>query len=210
MSRSLAKRVVFSLATASLSPGRTRPCSRAIATCSCSWPTRTGASRSRTVATARARWPAGSLSGTPRPATRRSASGSSCSTMSARTASCGGRTNIPRSASATQKAPPIAGWKKVAPVLKEYDEGSAQPVMQAIEAAREKRVQDDLDAFLAKRFGQRMVEPIKAIHLVEEERPIETLWDVTVAATAHARSIPNNDKRLEIERAAGELLKLAA
>src|SRR5438067_11154944 len=82
--------------------------------------------------------------------------------------------------------------------------------MQAIEAAREKRVQDDLDAFLAKRFGTRMVEPIKAIHQVEEERPIETLWDVTVAATAHARSIPNNDKRLEIERAAGELLKLAA
>ena len=34
--------------------------------------------------------------------------------------------------------------------------------------------------------------------------------DVAVAATAHARSIPNNDKRLEIERAAGDLLKLAA
>jgi len=31
--------------------------------------------------------------------------------------------------------------------------------------------------------------------------------DVTVAATAHARSIPNNDKRLEIERAAGALLE---
>ena len=68
----------------------------------------------------------------------------------------------------------------------------------------------DLDAFLAKRFGRSMVEPIKAIHQVEEERPIETLWDVTVAATAHARSIPNNDKRLEIERAAGGPLKLAA
>ena len=108
------------------------------------------------------------------------------------------------------KGAPDRWLEEVAPVLKEYDEGSAQPVMQAIEAAREKRVQDDLDAFLAKRFGQRMVEPIKAIHLVEEERPIETLWDVTVAATAHARSIPNNDKRLEIERAAGELLKLAA
>ena len=80
----------------------------------------------------------------------------------------------------------------------------------ALEAAREKRVQDDLNAFLAKRFGQRMVEPIKAIHQVEEERPIETLWDVTVAATALARLIPNNDKRLEIERAAGELLKRAA
>ena len=69
---------------------------------------------------------------------------------------------------------------------------------------------DDLDAFLVQRFGRSMVEPLKAIHQIEEERPIETLWDVTVAATAHARSIPNNDKRLEIERAAGELLKLAA
>jgi hypothetical protein len=108
------------------------------------------------------------------------------------------------------KGAPDRWLEEVAPVLKEYDEGSAQPVMQAIEAAREKRVQDDLDAFLMQRFGRSMVEPLKAIHQVEEERPIETLWDVTVAATAHARSIPNNDKRLEIERAAGDLLKLAA
>ena len=55
-----------------------------------------------------------------------------------------------------------------------------------------------------------MVVPIKAIHESEEGRPIETLWDVTVAATAHARSFKNTDARLEIERAAGELLKLAA
>src|SRR6202049_2010701 len=108
------------------------------------------------------------------------------------------------------KGAPDRWFEEVAPVLKEYSEGSAKPAMQAIEAAKEKRVQDDLEAFLAKRFGKSMVEPIKAIHQVEEERPIETLWDVTVAATAHARSIPNNDKRLEIERAAGDLLKLAA
>jgi hypothetical protein len=68
---------------------------------------------------------------------------------------------------------------------------------------------DDLDQFLATRFGKRMVEPIKAIHLVEEGRPIETMFDVTVAATAHARSIPNTDKRLEIEREAGQLLQAA-
>ena len=29
-------------------------------------------------------------------------------------------------------------------------------------------------------------------------------------ATAHSRSLPNNDKRLELERSAGELLKPAA
>ena len=68
---------------------------------------------------------------------------------------------------------------------------------------------DDLDKLLANRFGKSMVEPIKAIHLVEEGRPIETAWDVTVSATAHARSIPNNDKRLEVEREAGALLKAA-
>ena len=55
-----------------------------------------------------------------------------------------------------------------------------------------------------------MVEPIKTIHLVEEGRPIETMFDVTVAATAHARSIPNTDKRLEIEREAGQLLQAAS
>ena len=108
------------------------------------------------------------------------------------------------------KGAPDRWLEEVVPVLREYDEGSAQPVLQAIEHAKEQRVQDDLDAFLAKRFGKTMVEPIKAVHQVEEERPIETLWDVTVAATAHARSIPNNDKRLEVERAAGELLKAAA
>jgi hypothetical protein len=55
-----------------------------------------------------------------------------------------------------------------------------------------------------------MVPAIKAVHETEEGRPIETVWDVTVAATAHARSISNTDRRLEIERAAGELLKQAA
>src|SRR6202043_4205295 len=52
------------------------------------------------------------------------------------------------------KGAPDRWLEEVAPVLKEYDEGSAQPVTLAIEAAREKRVQDDLDVFLAKRFGR--------------------------------------------------------
>jgi len=82
--------------------------------------------------------------------------------------------------------------------------------MQAIEDARAKRIESDLDAFLATRFSKSLVPALKAIHQTEEGRPIETLWDATVAATAHARSIPHTDKRIEIERAAGELLKLAA
>src|SRR6202045_1118857 len=108
------------------------------------------------------------------------------------------------------KGAPDRWLEEVTPVLQEYAEGSAKPVGQAIEDARSERVGDDLSAFLGKRFGKQRAPAIAAIHETEEGRPIETLWDVTVAATAHARSLPNNDKRLELERSAGELLKQAA
>jgi hypothetical protein len=108
------------------------------------------------------------------------------------------------------KGAPDRWLEEVTPVLREYSQASAKPVVQAIEDARNKRIDDELSTFLAKRFGKQMAPAIAAIHESEEGRPIETLWDVTVAATAHARSVKNTDKRLEIERAAGELLKLAA
>jgi hypothetical protein len=108
------------------------------------------------------------------------------------------------------KGAPDRWLEEVVPVLNEYSQASAKPVVAAIEAAREKALDDELDAFLAKRFGKSMVPAIKAIHETEEGRPIENLWDVTVAATAHARTIANTDKRIEIERAAGDVLKLAA
>jgi hypothetical protein len=108
------------------------------------------------------------------------------------------------------KGAPDRWLEEVTPVLQEYAEGGAKPVVQAIEDARSKRIDDDLTAFLSKRFGKQMAPAIAAVHEAEEGRPIETLWDVTVAATAHARSVKNTDKRLEIERTAGELLKQAA
>src|SRR5258705_9373084 len=52
------------------------------------------------------------------------------------------------------KGAPDRWLEEVAPVLKEYDEGPAQPVTLAIEAAREKRAQDDLDAFLSSGYGR--------------------------------------------------------
>ena len=58
---------------------------------------------------------------------------------------------------------------------------------ETIERAKQKRV-DDVDKFLTDRFGRRMVSDVKEIHMLEEQRPIETLWDVTTAVTAHART----------------------
>lgn len=99
--------------------------------------------------------------------------------------------------------------EEIAPALKSYSESSALGVTKAIEAAREKKV-DDVDAFLAKRFGSRVVASIKAAHQLEEGRPIETLWDATTAVTAFAKSIPHQDKRVEVEREGGAILALAS
>jgi hypothetical protein len=97
------------------------------------------------------------------------------------------------------------------PALIAYANGSASSVVNAIEQARDKRLdKDHLDAFLRERFGASKVEPLKALHIAEEDRPIENLWDVTTAATAYARSIPHQDTRVEFERVAGKVLELAA
>jgi hypothetical protein len=96
------------------------------------------------------------------------------------------------------------------PALEAMSNASTAYITDAIEAARARKLQDDLDEFLAKRFSKGMVAPLKAIHEAEENRPIENIYDVTTAVTAYTRSIQHQDRRVELERKAGELLKLAA
>lgn len=95
------------------------------------------------------------------------------------------------------------------PIIEAYANSSARGVVQAIEAAKASKV-DKLDDFLGTRFGKRMVAPLKAMHMAEENRPIETLWDVTTAATAYARSIKWQDERVDFERQAGDVMALAS
>lgn len=96
------------------------------------------------------------------------------------------------------------------PALTAYANASDTNITKAIEDARAKRINDDLDAFLANRFGKRLAAPLKAIHEAEEGRPIETLWDASVAVSAYAKAIPYQDQRVKLERDAGELIKLAS
>lgn len=96
------------------------------------------------------------------------------------------------------------------PAIDAYAQGSANGVVAAIERARETKL-DDVNKFLANRWGAKMAASLKAVHLADEDRPIETLWDVTTAVTAYARAIPHQDRRVELEREAGQLLgKIAA
>jgi hypothetical protein len=99
--------------------------------------------------------------------------------------------------------------EEIMPALETYGNASSQGVVALIESARAARL-DDVDAFLAQRFGKRTVESLKAVHMLEESRPIETVWDAVTAVTAQARSIPYQNERVELERKAGDLLKAAA
>lgn len=96
--------------------------------------------------------------------------------------------------------------EELLPALKTYSTSSTHSITTAIEAARADRLGDKLDDFLSKRFGKRTVQDLKDTHLFEEGRPIETRWDVVTAVTARARAISHQDARVEMEKAAGDLL----
>lgn len=99
--------------------------------------------------------------------------------------------------------------EEVAPAIMAYAESSANNVVQAIEDARAKRL-DNVDEFLMKRFSKRMSAELQAIHVAEENRPIETLWDVTTAVTAKAKAIPYQDERVELETIGGDIMAMAS
>lgn len=104
---------------------------------------------------------------------------------------------------------PDKWMEEIAPALETYGNATTDGVVKIIESSRAHRL-DDVDKFLANRFGARTVDGLKAIHMLEENRPIETLWDAATAVTAKARSIIHQDERVKLERQAGELLKMAA
>lgn len=100
--------------------------------------------------------------------------------------------------------------EEIQPVLLEYQNASAAPIEQTIKEAQQKRVDDDLNKFLSNRFTKSESKAIQQAHLREEGRPIETVWDATTAVTAHAKTIPHQDARVEMERKGGNLLDLVA
>lgn len=106
-------------------------------------------------------------------------------------------------------AAPDRWLEEVTPILQAYSQSSAAPIEQTIQIAQQKRVDDDLDAFLKNRFSASETVAIKAAHEREEGRPIETVWDATTAVTAHAKTIRNQDDRVAMERRGGAILDLA-
>ncbi len=100
--------------------------------------------------------------------------------------------------------------EQLRPAIQRYSDASAIGLQEAIATAQKQKLEDRVDEFLAKRFTKSQAKAISLAHEVEEGRPIETIWDITVGATAYARSIEFQDERVEIERKAGEYMKFAA
>lgn len=97
--------------------------------------------------------------------------------------------------------------EEAAPALLAYSQSTAANVNQVLRTAQASKI-DKVDAFLATRFGPRVADRIKHAHVLEEGRPIETLWDAVTGATAYAKSIPWTGDRVEFETKAGEILEL--
>lgn len=105
---------------------------------------------------------------------------------------------------------PTRWIEEVAPAIEAYANKSTETITTAIGAARAARIDPDkVDEFLRKRFTRGQAVAIKAVHLAEEDRPIETLWDIAVGASAYAKGIKHQDDRVLIEREAGKVMALA-
>ena len=96
---------------------------------------------------------------------------------------------------------------EVAPALLAYSNAAAGNINQVLRGAQASKI-DKVDKFLAGRFGPRIAQRIERAHVMDEGRPIETIWDAVTGATAYARSIPWTSERVELETLAGDMLEL--
>jgi len=109
-------------------------------------------------------------------------------------------------------AAPDRFLEEIAPALLSYSNSAVSSVETALANARNARFDSDdkLTEFLSARFGKRESQAIKAAHMADEQRPIETIWDAVTGATAYARGIEWQDERVAVEREAGKLLDLVS
>jgi hypothetical protein len=95
------------------------------------------------------------------------------------------------------------------PAIMAMSNSSTTGLVDMLKSAQAKKV-ENVDEFLNARFSRSQTSAIKAAHMADEQRPIETLWDVSTGITAYAREIQHTDDRVKLEREAGKVLKLAA
>lgn len=103
-------------------------------------------------------------------------------------------------------------WDVIVPMIKDYSKSSATAVTKTLIEAQSTRLGDNeakVTEFLRNRFTAKVANAAQQMHMLEENRPIETIWDAVTGLTAYARTIENQDVRVSLERQAGNLLRAA-
>jgi hypothetical protein len=98
---------------------------------------------------------------------------------------------------------------EIKPVLREYANSAIGPVEAMLQAAQKQKV-ENVQRFLTERYNKARAAQFIAAHEREEGRPIETVWDIATAISAHAKTLAYTDSRVELEREAGKVLELVA
>lgn len=97
--------------------------------------------------------------------------------------------------------------EEIRPALVEYAGATASATAGVLKAAQASKL-DRAGEWLAKRFGPRVAKRVEHAHMLDEGRPIETIFDAVTGATAYARNMRHQAERVEFETQAGALLDL--
>ena len=92
-----------------------------------------------------------------------------------------------------------------------FAEGSSLGIQDAIKEARKVTFEtpETVSEFMMEklRLNKKVTDKVNFVHMLEEERPIENMWDLVTGLTAYARNVPYQNERVLVEAQAGELLK---
>lgn len=95
------------------------------------------------------------------------------------------------------------------PSIQKFMNAGTGNVLKQLEAARSTKIADPLKFLTDRKFTRPAAQAVIEIHKTEEHRPIETIWDAEVGATAYARTLPYQDERLKIEMLAAAFMPKA-
>lgn len=99
----------------------------------------------------------------------------------------------------------------IVPALENYAQKDTRSITDAISNARSHRLDEEqVTKVLVERFTKDQATGIRLAFRADEDRPIETAWDMVVGATAYARNITHQNDRVAIERVAGKILTSAS
>jgi hypothetical protein len=100
--------------------------------------------------------------------------------------------------------------EEIHPTIEAYANASETGIVNRLKIAQEKKIDDVAEFLKNRRFTAAQATGVSAAFLADEQRPMESVFDVVTGITAYARQIGYQDQRVKLEREAGKILDLAA